>query len=416
MLFSIAVAGAAGIGTLALAFPSERPLGAKTELRRDTPSAGAPELVPISHSPAPARARSADATTTQRREAALTEPSDTTGQRDGAAAADNTAKAQSVARVDPKSNDTSPVQTFEEPKSVKRPLPRVSSLAALRHNLDAKGFKLGSPAFIRIFKQSSELEVWMSNSAVREAGGDPRFKLYKTFRICRWSGKIGPKLAEGDHQSPEGFYTIRRWQLRPWSRNHRAIEVGFPNAFDRAHGRTGSHIQIHGGCGSEGCFAMTDRGIEEIYDILEASLESGQAAVPLHIFPFRMSEAQLSAKKGHEWHGFWASLKPMHDAFPKTPSVPKISVCGKRYHLGPQPEKCVAPAHGTKKLYFAKTPAGKKASGPAIKVKCNISLPSCKRWLALAKRRLARGGKLHPTAADRLRVSRRATRSRRRTR
>ena len=276
---------------------------------------------------------------------------------------------------------------------------RLTRSGKLWESIEAEGFAPGAPAFIRIFKESSELEVWLSNTSVREAGGKPAFKLFKTYRICKWSGKIGPKLAEGDHQSPEGFYAIERWQLRPYTKNHRAIEIGFPNAYDRSHGRTGSHIQIHGGCGSEGCFAMTDRGIEEIYDIVEAALEAGQKRVPLHIFPFRMNAARLADNKSHQWRSFWQALKPVHDAFPKVATVPDVSVCAKSYRTGIAPKGCVKPWYGAKKQYFAGSSG--RTAGPRIPVKCNLRRASCKRWLALAKRRLAKGGKLFPTASRR---------------
>ena len=58
--------------------------------------------------------------------------------------------------------------------------------------------------------------------------------------ICRWSGRLGPKLREGDSQAPEGFYTVDAKALNPASRWHRSFNLGFPNAFDRAHDRTGS--------------------------------------------------------------------------------------------------------------------------------------------------------------------------------
>ena len=79
----------------------------------------------------------------------------------------------------------------------------------------------GMPVFIRIFKQSSELELWLQ--------GQNGWELYRTIDICNWSGKLGPKLKEGDRQSPEGFYTVTKARLNPNSRHHLSFNLGFPN-------------------------------------------------------------------------------------------------------------------------------------------------------------------------------------------
>ena len=90
-----------------------------------------------------------------------------------------------------------------------------------------QGVALGAPVFIRIFKREFELELWMRR--------DGRFHRFAIYPICRWSGRLGPKLVEGDSQAPEGFYTVDAKALNPASRWHRSFNLGFPNAFDRAH-------------------------------------------------------------------------------------------------------------------------------------------------------------------------------------
>jgi len=120
-----------------------------------------------------------------------------------------------------------------------------------------------SQLFIRIIKTTPQqdkgvLEMW-------KRGKDDKFSLDRTFEICTWSGYLGPKLKEGDGQSPEGFYFIKPSSLNPNSNYHLSFNLGFPNAFDRAHGRTGSFLMVHGDCVSIGCYAMTDGGIEEIW-------------------------------------------------------------------------------------------------------------------------------------------------------
>ena len=127
------------------------------------------------------------------------------------------------------------------------------------------------------------------------------FAPFETYPICAWSGELGPKLAEGDRQAPEGFYAVGLKQLNPNSNYHRAFNLGFPNAYDRALGRTGSFLMVHGDCVSIGCYAMTDQGIDEIYRIVEAALHQGQREVPVHAFPFRMTEKAMAEKAGHRW-------------------------------------------------------------------------------------------------------------------
>ena len=83
--------------------------------------------------------------------------------------------------------------------------------------------------------------------------------------ICNWSGELGPKVKQGDRQAPEGFYTITREQMNPNSKYHLAMNLGYPNAYDRSHRRTGEFLMIHGKCKSAGCYAMTDALMEEIY-------------------------------------------------------------------------------------------------------------------------------------------------------
>lgn len=213
--------------------------------------------------------------------------------------------------------------------------PRPTSLAEiradvvprLRRELTAKDLALGSPVFIRIFKETNELEVWLS------PGG--RYQHFRTYPICAYSGALGPKLREGDGQAPEGIYAVGRAQLNPASNYHLSFNLGYPNAFDRAHGRTGSFLMVHGRCVSVGCYAMTDRGIEEIYLVVEAALNAGGRDVPVHIFPFRMTDTALPRHRQSEWYGFWSMLKPAFDAFERTRMVPATRVLAGVYVVKP---------------------------------------------------------------------------------
>lgn len=206
-----------------------------------------------------------------------------------------------------------------------QPLPGTPDLARLDERLATHGAKLGMPVYVRIFKLESELELWVEK--------DGRFVHFATYPICLWSGRLGPKLREGDRQAPEGFYTVAAEQLNPNSRMHRSFNLGFPNIFDQAHGRTGSFLMVHGGCASVGCYAVTDPAVDEIWRLVTAALDQGQARFPVHVFPFRMTDRNVRLRKGFRWEGFWADLKQGYDLFERSGMPPVASVCKGRYVL-----------------------------------------------------------------------------------
>lgn len=205
-------------------------------------------------------------------------------------------------------------------------LPGTPDTAAFAERLEAAGQKVGNPVLIRIFKSEAELEVWLQ----KDGGVYERFA---TYPVCNWSGSLGPKLAEGDKQTPEGFYTITRRQLHRIGRWPRSLNLGFPNVYDRSLARSGSYILVHGGCSSVGCFAMTNPVIEEIYRLTQAAIIKGQSHVPVHVFPFRMNEAKLRMHASSEWFGFWQNLKEGFDSFEETKVPPSVRVCDGRYHF-----------------------------------------------------------------------------------
>ena len=151
--------------------------------------------------------------------------------------------------------------------------------------------------------------------------------------MCTWSGALGPKLKEGDGQSPEGFYFIKPSSLNPNSSYHLSFNLGFPNAYDRAHGRTGSYLMVHGDCVSIGCYAMTDEGIEKIYAGVEGAFAGGQSFIRVHVFPFEMTEQNLAAKSENPNHGFWTNLKTGWDWFERERIPPNLSVANKTYRF-----------------------------------------------------------------------------------
>jgi murein L,D-transpeptidase YafK len=225
------------------------------------------------------------------------------------------------------------------------PMPRQPNLARFSERLSEGGFKEGAPVLIRIFKRDFELELWMQR--------DGTFQRFATYPICRWSGALGPKVREGDRQAPEGFYTVDAQALNPNSRWFRSFNLGYPNAFDRSLGRTGSLIMVHGGCGSIGCFAMTDGQMAEIWQLVTAALGGGQKRFQVQVYPFRMSDAAMDEHARDPDAAFWQNLKIGNDLFEKSAVPPKVSVCKGRYRFeagqagsadsDPVDQRCAAP-------------------------------------------------------------------------
>ncbi|AKF26003.1 hypothetical protein YH65_07525 [Sulfurovum lithotrophicum] len=195
----------------------------------------------------------------------------------------------------------------------------------LEEALVLAGAKSGDPVFIRIFKREAILDVWIKE--------DGAYRFLKAYKVCAYSGRLGPKLKEGDRQAPEGFYSVTRSSLNPNSKFHLSFNLGYPNAYDRAYGRTGSYLMVHGNCVSIGCYAMTDEKIEEIYSLVEEALKKGQKKVQVHIYPFRMTKENMSAYSHYRWYSFWENLKEGYDYFEAEHLPPHIGVKNKRYSI-----------------------------------------------------------------------------------
>jgi murein L,D-transpeptidase YafK len=195
--------------------------------------------------------------------------------------------------------------------------------STLRH-MESLNMDRAAPILIRIYKEESTLEVWKQDRT-------GKFALLNAYPICKFSGNLGPKIMQGDRQAPEGFYDITPDQMNPNSSEYLAFNTGFPNAFDRSLGRTGSFLMVHGGCRSVGCYAMTDYAMEEIYGLVDEAFKGGQEKVQLAAFPFRMTEQNLASHAGDPNTPFWEMLKTGSDAFFATGRPPTVSVCDHRY-------------------------------------------------------------------------------------
>src|SRR3954471_4334719 len=203
------------------------------------------------------------------------------------------------------------------------PIP-AATLALMR----AKDTTPTAPVLIRTYKKEAELEVW-------KKARDGRFVLLKTFPICRWSGQLGPKRKQGDRQTPEGFYAVTPAQMNANSAYYLSFNIGYPNAYDRAHGGSGAHLMVHGTCSSAGCYAMTDQQIAEIYALAREAFAGGQPAFQFQAYPFRMTAENMVKYRSDPKIGFWRQLKEGSDRFEATGEEPVVSVSTGRYVFRP---------------------------------------------------------------------------------
>jgi murein L,D-transpeptidase YafK len=222
--------------------------------------------------------------------------------------------------------------------------------------LAQKNMPKDSPILVRIFKEESEVEVWKQDTT-------GQFQMLKVYPICRWSGELGPKKVEGDRQAPEGFYSITPGLMNPNSNYYLAINIGFPNAFDKANNYSGAFLMIHGDCSSRGCYAMTDEQIGEIYSLARESFLGGQKEFQVQAYPFRMTAANLARHRTNPNMPFWKMIKEGNDHFEVTHLEPKVDVCDRHYIFDAQP-----PANSTKPLVFNPT-----ARCPAFDVPAEIA-------------------------------------------
>ncbi len=231
--------------------------------------------------------------------------------------------------------------------------------------LDQKNMPKDSPILVRVFKEESELEVWKQDTT-------GRYALLKVYPICRWSGELGPKKVQGDRQAPEGFYSITPGLMNPNSNYYLAINIGFPNAYDKSNNYSGAFLMIHGDCSSAGCYAMTDEQIGEIYSLARESFLGGQKEFQIQAYPFRMTAANLARHRNNPNMPFWKMIKEGNDHFEVTHLEPKVDVCERHYVFDAQP-----PANSTKPLAF--NPSGRcpdfevpqEIAGPALEKQRN---------------------------------------------
>lgn len=149
------------------------------------------------------------------------------------------------------------------------------------------------------FKDRKLLEVYARDDDTQA------WKFVLVYPVHGLSGRLGPKLREGDRQVPEGFY--RTTFLNANSQFHLSIRLDYPNAFDRAmamvdgRDQLGSDIMIHGSNASLGCLAM---GNETAEDLFVLTSHAGLPNVRVIISPtdFRRRRAVVNVQ-GPPWLG-----------------------------------------------------------------------------------------------------------------
>jgi murein L,D-transpeptidase YafK len=226
----------------------------------------------------------------------------------------------------------------------------------LLSEMESKNMDKASPILVRLFKQEAELEVWKQDRS-------GKFALLKTYPICRWSGDLGPKVREGDRQAPEGFYSITPAQMNPTSAYYLSFNMGYPNAYDRSWGRTGSQLMVHGDCSSRGCYAMTDEQISEIYALGRESFFGGQNAFQVQAYPFRMTAQNMAKHRNNPNMPFWKMIKEGNDVFEVTRQEPKVDFCERKYVFNAE-----RPPGSTRPLTF-----NASAACPAYQVPAEIA-------------------------------------------
>jgi murein L,D-transpeptidase YafK len=214
---------------------------------------------------------------------------------------------------------------------VEQPLP--SHILA---DMSAKGMDRNSPIMIRILKEEGVMEIWKAKT-------DNRYDKIAEYKICAWSGRLGPKVKEGDRQAPEGFYNLSRANLNPNSKYYLAINTGFPNRYDAANGRSGANLMIHGACSSSGCYSMTDQQVLEIYAFARDAFKGGQKSIELEAFPFRMTAENMVRHRLSPNYDFWKMLKVGYDNFEVTKRPPEVEVCEKKYVFNQQADGAFNP-------------------------------------------------------------------------
>ncbi len=199
----------------------------------------------------------------------------------------------------------------------RRGLPHSESLGRLRAHLapalaqalKKRGLKSGAPAFLRFFKESSELEIW-----IRDAIGG-RYELFRTLPVMAHGNTPGPRVDREDGRTPEGCYLLESRHLSASEKKGLRIDTGYPNGLDKDEGRKGQRAAFHSGPMTEGDIALAPEHMEVLYLLTEQALRGAGRCLPLYILPFRMTDERMAAESASPWVSFWDSLRKGSDLF-----------------------------------------------------------------------------------------------------
>lgn len=192
----------------------------------------------------------------------------------------------------------------------------------LQKDLQNAGFTKDYQLYLTAYKAEGKLELWLKES------GRNQFRLFKTYDFCAHSGTLGPKVKEGDLQTPEGFYKIN--VFNPESSYHLSLGVDYPNAVDLARtgkeNKPGGDIYIHGNCVTVGCIPLTDEKIKEVYVLAVEARNTGQNDIPVGIFPFKMTDANMKKYIAQypQQASFWQTLQKGYNAFEKDKKLAQV--------------------------------------------------------------------------------------------
>lgn len=201
----------------------------------------------------------------------------------------------------------------------------------LSKDLNKAGVKNQFELLIMAYKAEGKLELWL------KPAGNTKYTLFKTYDFCAHSGTLGPKIKEGDGQTPEGFYKVS--VFNPMSNFHLSLGINYPNKVDLVRTgkdqKPGNDIYLHGSCVTIGCIPLTDDKIKEVYITAVEARNNGQQEIPVFIFPFKMTDAKLK-KYNIQFPAhaqFWSTLQSAYQYFDENKTLPKITQVKDRYIL-----------------------------------------------------------------------------------
>lgn len=112
------------------------------------------------------------------------------------------------------------------------------------------------------FKKERYVELWAKDDK-------KSWRHIHNYPLTAFSGRLGPKLREGDGQIPEGIYRLTTFN--PFSSMHLSMMIDYPNHFDRLQAskdgrrKLGNNIFLHGKAFSVGCLAVGDKAIDQLF-------------------------------------------------------------------------------------------------------------------------------------------------------